>query len=103
MAPRALHDIVGLSQIGGQNEKYLVNALKAYRNGKRQDTFAIIMTGNMKLLSDADSDHSEEHTNLRALVRWVFSRFMPRVLASANVHSLFQCLEQRPDYRIIGN
>ena len=41
-------------KIGGQNEAYLVNALKAYRDGRRQGTFASIMAETAKGLSDQD-------------------------------------------------
>ena len=41
-------------KIGGQSAPYLVNALKAYREGRRQGTFAAIMAEVAKPLSDAD-------------------------------------------------
>ena len=41
-------------KIGGQNEGYLINALKAYRDGRRQGTFAAIMAETAKTLSDQD-------------------------------------------------
>jgi cytochrome c553 len=41
-------------KIGGQSGAYLVIALKAYRDGRRQGTFAAMMTEVAKPLSDAD-------------------------------------------------
>ena len=41
-------------KIGDQNQAYLVNALKAYRDGKRQGTYAAIMTATARTLSDQD-------------------------------------------------
>lgn len=41
-------------KIGGQSGAYLVNALKAYRDGRRLGTYAAIMTEVAKPLSDAD-------------------------------------------------
>jgi len=41
-------------KIGGQNLEYLVNALKAYRDGRRQGTYASIMSAAAKPLSDTD-------------------------------------------------
>lgn len=41
-------------KIGGQSAPYVVNALKAYRDGQRQGTFAAMMTEVAKPLSDAD-------------------------------------------------
>src|SRR5271165_917475 len=41
-------------KIGGQSAEYLVNALKAYRDGRRQGTYAAIMAEVAKPLSDAD-------------------------------------------------
>jgi cytochrome c553 len=41
-------------KIGGQSAAYLVNALKAYRDGRRQGTFAAMMAEVAKPLSDAD-------------------------------------------------
>ena len=41
-------------KIGGQNAGYVVNALKAYRDGRRQGTFASLMTAVAKSLSDTD-------------------------------------------------
>ena len=40
--------------IGGQSAPYVVNALKAYRDGRRQGTFAAMMVEVTKSLSDAD-------------------------------------------------
>lgn len=54
------HGADGKSQIGfypnlaGQNEAYLVNALKAYRNGDRKGSYASMMTPNVAALSDED-------------------------------------------------
>ena len=41
-------------KIGGQSAPYLVNALKAYREGRRQGTFAAIMAEVAKPLTDAE-------------------------------------------------
>ena len=41
-------------KIGGQSAAYVVNALKAYRDGQRQGTFASMMAEVAKSLSDAD-------------------------------------------------
>jgi cytochrome c553 len=41
-------------KIGGQSAPYVVNALKAYRDGRRQGTFASMMVEVAKPLSDAD-------------------------------------------------
>lgn len=41
-------------KIGGQNGAYVVNALKAYRDGRRIGTYAAIMAAVAKPLSDAD-------------------------------------------------
>lgn len=41
-------------KIGGQNLEYLVNALKAYRDGRRQGTYAAMMGEVAKPLSDTD-------------------------------------------------
>jgi cytochrome c553 len=41
-------------KIGGQTAEYVVNALKAYRDGRRQGTYAAIMAAVAKQLSDAD-------------------------------------------------
>ena len=41
-------------KIGGQSAAYVVNALKAYRDGRRQGTYAAIMAEVAKPLSDAD-------------------------------------------------
>src|SRR5271157_4516298 len=41
-------------KIGGQSAVYVVNALKAYRDGRRQGTYAAIMAEVAKPLSDAD-------------------------------------------------
>jgi cytochrome c553 len=41
-------------KIGGQSGPYLINALKAYRDGRRQGTYAAIMAAVAKPLSDDD-------------------------------------------------
>jgi cytochrome c553 len=41
-------------RIGGQSAPYVVEALKAYRDGRRQGTYAAIMAAVAKPLSDAD-------------------------------------------------
>ena len=41
-------------KIGGQSAPYVVNALKAYRDGRRQGTFAAMMAEVAKPLSDSD-------------------------------------------------
>ena len=41
-------------KIAGQNRKYLINALQAYKTGRRQGTFAALMSETAKNLSDAD-------------------------------------------------
>ena len=41
-------------KIGGQSGPYVVNALKAYRDGRRQGTFAAVMAEVAKQLTDAD-------------------------------------------------
>ncbi|HTV94885.1 MAG TPA: c-type cytochrome [Steroidobacteraceae bacterium] len=41
-------------KIGGQSAVYVVNALKAYRDGRRQGTYASMMAQVAKGLSDAD-------------------------------------------------
>jgi len=41
-------------KLAGQSAAYLVNALKAYRDGQRQGTFAALMTQVAKPLSDED-------------------------------------------------
>lgn len=56
------HGETGISTIesnpnlAGQNKKYLVYALKAYRDGKRKGGMASIMRPNASGLSDADID-----------------------------------------------
>jgi cytochrome c553 len=44
-------------KIGGQSAPYVVNALKAYRDGRRVGTFAAIMAEVAKPLSDADMEN----------------------------------------------
>jgi cytochrome c553 len=41
-------------KIGGQSAAYVVNALKAYRDGRRQGTYAAIMAAVAVPLSDAE-------------------------------------------------
>jgi cytochrome c553 len=41
-------------KIGGQSGPYVVNALKAYRDGRRQGTYATIMAAVAKPLTDDD-------------------------------------------------
>jgi cytochrome c553 len=41
-------------KIGGQNGAYVIGALKAYRDGRRQGTYATVMAEVVKSLSDAD-------------------------------------------------
>jgi cytochrome c553 len=41
-------------KIGGQSGPYVINALKAYRDGRRQGTYAAIMAAVAKPLSDDD-------------------------------------------------
>ena len=41
-------------KIGGQNAAYVANALKAYRGGRRQGTYAAIMSEVAKPLTDDD-------------------------------------------------
>jgi cytochrome c553 len=41
-------------KIGGQNAGYTMNALKAYRSGRRQGTYAAIMSEVAKPLTDLD-------------------------------------------------
>jgi cytochrome c553 len=41
-------------KIGGQTAEYVVNALKAYRDGRRLGTYAAMMSAVAKQLSDAD-------------------------------------------------
>lgn len=44
-------------KIAGQNQKYLVNALKAYRSGGRLGTYAALMAATAKNLTDADIEN----------------------------------------------
>jgi cytochrome c553 len=44
-------------KIGGQSAPYTVNALRAYRDGRRIGTFASIMAEVAKPLSDADIEN----------------------------------------------
>ncbi len=44
-------------KIAGQNRKYIVNALQAYKNGRRTGTYAALMAETAKNLSDADIEN----------------------------------------------
>jgi len=44
-------------KIGGQSGPYLINALKAYRDGLRQGTYAAMMAAAAKPLSDDDIEN----------------------------------------------
>jgi cytochrome c553 len=44
-------------KIGGQSGPYVINALKAYRDGRRQGTYAAIMATVAKPLTDDDIDN----------------------------------------------
>jgi cytochrome c553 len=44
-------------KIAGQNQKYLVNALKAYKSGRRTGTYAALMAATANNLSDADIEN----------------------------------------------
>jgi len=44
-------------KIGGQSGPYVVNALKAYRDGRRQGSYAAIMAAVAKALSDDDIEN----------------------------------------------
>ena len=44
-------------KIAGQNRKYLVNALQAYKSGRRTGTYAALMAETAKNLSDADIEN----------------------------------------------
>ncbi len=44
-------------KIGGQSGPYVVNALKAYREGRRLGTFAAVMAEVARPLSDADIEN----------------------------------------------
>ncbi len=44
-------------KIAGQNAKYLVNALKAYKSGRRTGTYAALMAATANNLSDADIEN----------------------------------------------
>lgn len=44
-------------KIAGQNEKYLVSALKAYKSGRRTGTYAALMAATASNLSDADIEN----------------------------------------------
>jgi len=44
-------------KIAGQNAKYLVNALNAYKSGRRTGTYAALMTATANTLSDTDIEN----------------------------------------------
>ncbi len=44
-------------KIAGQNERYLVNALKAYKSGRRIGTYAALMAATANTLSDEDIEN----------------------------------------------
>lgn len=44
-------------KIAGQNRKYLVNALNAYKSGRRTGTYAALMAETAKNLSDEDIEN----------------------------------------------
>jgi cytochrome c553 len=44
-------------KIGGQSGPYVINALKAYRDGRRQGSYAAIMAAVAKPLSDDDIEN----------------------------------------------
>jgi cytochrome c553 len=44
-------------KIAGQNAKYLVNALKAYKGGRRTGTYAALMAATANTLSDEDIEN----------------------------------------------
>jgi len=44
-------------KIGGQSAPYVVNALKAYRDGRRQGTYATMMAASAKALTDDDIEN----------------------------------------------
>jgi cytochrome c553 len=44
-------------KIAGQNEKYLINALNAYKSGRRTGTYAALMSATATTLSDADIEN----------------------------------------------
>jgi cytochrome c553 len=44
-------------KIAGQNQKYLVNALKAYKSGRRAGTYASLMAATATTLSDEDIEN----------------------------------------------
>ncbi|KXF81042.1 c-type cytochrome [Enterovibrio coralii] len=46
--------IPGYPNLAGQNEQYIVSALKAYKNGERNGAQAMIMKPQATMLSDAD-------------------------------------------------
>ena len=44
-------------KIGGQSAPYVINALKAYRDGRRQGTYAAIMAAAAQPLTDAEIEN----------------------------------------------
>jgi len=63
----ACHGVAGISAIGvypnlaGQNEAYLVSALKAYKDKNRKGGMAPVMQGQATALSDADMANLAAH------------------------------------------
>ncbi|WP_434356495.1 c-type cytochrome [Parasalinivibrio latis] len=49
--------IPGYPNLKGQNEQYLVSALKAYKNGERTGPQAMIMKPQASMLSDQDMEN----------------------------------------------
>ncbi len=49
--------IPGYPNLKGQNEQYLVSALKAYKNGERTGAQAMIMKPQASMLSDQDMEN----------------------------------------------
>ncbi|MEI8594897.1 c-type cytochrome [Photobacterium sp. Hal280] len=49
--------IPGYPNLGGQNEQYLVNALKAYKSKERNGGNAMLMQPQAAMLSDTDIDN----------------------------------------------
>jgi cytochrome c553 len=44
-------------KIAGQNQKYLVNALQAYKGGRRAGTYAALMAETARNLTDSDIEN----------------------------------------------
>ncbi|MDD1783746.1 c-type cytochrome [Enterovibrio sp. ZSDZ35] len=49
--------IPGYPNLAGQNEQYIVSALKAYKNGERTGAQAMVMKPQAAMLSDADMEN----------------------------------------------